>query len=194
MESKWNTTLRIVPVVLPHVFHMGSLGLLPPTNPFLFHFSDRFCCLTKCISLTISPVGAPRVFCHPPLPFSFTLRKVPVVQLNVFHLPSPQYGLPGSFATHPSLSLSLFGSFLLFYYMHFTHHLPSMGSLGLLPPTPPFLFHSSESSCCSTKYISLTISPVWAPWVFCHPPLPFCFTIRKVPVVQLNVFHSPSPQ
>ena len=103
-----------------------------------------------------------------------TLRIVSVVPLHVFHLPSPQYGLPGSFATHPSLSVSLFGSFLLFYYSYFTYHLTSMGSQGLLPPTPPSLCHSSDRSCCSTTCISLTISPVWVPRVFCHPPLLFC--------------------
>ena len=68
----------------------------------------------------------------------------------------------------------LFGLFLLFYYMYFTNHLPSIGSPGLLPPTPPFLCHSSDRSCCSTTCISLTISPVWAPWVFCHPPPFLC--------------------
>ena len=104
------------------------------------------------------------------------------------------HGLPGSFATDPSLSLSLFGSFLLFYYMHCTHHLPSMGSPGLLPPTHPFLFHSSDRFCCSTKCISLTISPIRAPWVFCHPPLHFSFPFRIVSVVLLHAFHSPSPQ
>ena len=123
-----------------------------------------------------------------------TLRIVSVVLLHVFHLPSPQYGLPGSFATHPSLSVSLFGSFLLFYYMYFTHHLPSTGSPGRLPPTPPFLCHSSDRFCCSTTCISLTISPVWAPRVVCHPPLPFCVILRIVSVVLLQVFHSPSPQ
>ena len=179
MESKRNTTVRIVPVALLHVFHlpspqyglpgsftthpslsvsffgsfllfyhmyftyhppsMGSPGLLPPTPPYLCHSSDRSCCSTTCISLTIPPVWAPRVFYHPPLLICVILRIVPVVLPHVFHLPSPQCGLPGSFATHPSLSVSLFGSFLLFYYMYFTYHLPSMGSPGLLPPTPPFL-------------------------------------------------------
>ena len=153
---------------------MGSPGRLPPTPPFLCHSSDRFCCSTTSISLTISPVWAPRVVCHPPLPFCVILRIVSVVLLQVFHSPSPQYGLPGSFATHPSLSVSFFGSFLLFYYKYFTHHLPSMGSPGRLPPTPPFLCHFSDRFCCSTTSISLTISPVWAPWVFCYPPLLFC--------------------
>ena len=180
MESKRNTTVRIVPVALLHVFHLpspqyglpgsfathpslsvslfGSFllfyymyftydpsiivspGLLQPTPPFLCHSSDRSCCSTACISLTIPRVWAPRVFCHPPLPFCVIPRIVSVVLLHVFHLPSPQYGLPGSFATHPSLSVSFFRSFLLFYYMYFTYHLPSMGSPGLLPPTPPFLY------------------------------------------------------
>ena len=121
-----------------HLPSMGSPGLLPPTPPFLCHSSDRFCCSTTCISLTISPVWAPRVVCHPPLPFCVILRIVSVVLLHVFHSPSPQYGLPGSFATHSSLSVSLLGSLLLFYCTYFTYHPPSTGSPGLLPPTPPF--------------------------------------------------------
>ena len=153
---------------------MGSPGLLPPTPPYLCHSSDRSCCSTTCISLTIPPVWAPRVFYHPPLLICVILRIVPVVLPHVFHLPSPQCGLPGSFNTHPSLSVSFFGSFLLFYHMYFTYHPPSVGSPGLSPPTPPFLCHYSDRFCCSTTCISLTISPVWAPRVFCHPPLPFC--------------------
>ena len=110
-ESKRNTTLRIVSVVLLNVFHlpspsMGSPGLLPPTPFSLCHSSDRSCCSTTCISLTIPPLLSPRVFCYPPLPFCVTPRIVTIVLLHVFHLPSPQYGLPGSFATHPSLSVS----------------------------------------------------------------------------------------
>ena len=166
MESKRNTTVRIVPVALLHVFHLPSPQYGLPGS------------FTTHPSLSVSFFGSFLLFYH----MYFT-----------YHL-SPQYGLPGSFATHPSLSVSLLGSFLLFYYMYFTYHPPSVGSLGLSPPTPPFLCHSSDRSCCSPTCISLTISPVWTPRVVCHPPLPFSVTIRIFSVVLLHVFHLPSPQ